>query len=329
MSELTTNLNNILDIKGNIKSALENKGVDMTGVSFGSYPDKIGEITTSFVTVPLNVSSNGTYTPSEGVDGYSQVNVNVPATQFITETLSVSANGTYTPSEGVNGYSQVNVNVPATQFITETLSVSANGTYTPGEGIDGYSQVVVDVPASGWDQKDLTEGTIDIINLNNSASFVASNALNGNINIQTVILPYATSVGNNAFYNCTSLKQVDLPMCSYIGNSVFYGCTSLSQLSLPVCNSIGMYAIYFCNRLSQLSLPVCSSISAYAFGFCTILSIITIGYSSVCSLGGSNAFNYTKIASGTGSIYVPASLVDAYKSAPNWSYFSTQIFPIE
>lgn len=28
MSELITNLNNILDIKGNIKSAIENKGVD-------------------------------------------------------------------------------------------------------------------------------------------------------------------------------------------------------------------------------------------------------------------------------------------------------------
>lgn len=42
-----------------------------------------------------------------------------------------------------------------------------------------------------------------------------------------------------------------------------------------------------------------------------------------------DAFNNTPIKSGTGSIYVPASLVDAYKSAENWSYFSDRIFPIE
>ena len=260
MSQLIDNLNIIESVKTDIKSAIENKGVDMTGVSFGSYPDKIGEITTSFVTVPLNVS--------------------------------------------------------------------ANGTYTPGQGVDGYSQVVVDVPISGWDQKTLTEKNYEIINLDNSASFVASFAFQNDNTIKTVNLLYATSVGDRAFYGCQELSQVSLPMCSYIRGNAFYQCTSLSQLSLPICSSIGMYAIYFCNRLSQLSLPVCSSIGAYAFGFCTMLSIITLGYSGVCSLAGSNVFNYTPIASGTGSIYVPASLVDSYKSATNWSYFSTRIFPI-
>lgn len=282
MSELTTNLNNILDIKGNIKSALENKGVDMTGVSFGSYPNKIGEITTSFVTVPLNVS--------------------------------------------------------------------ANGTYTPGQGIDGYSQVVVDVPISGWDQKSLTEGTIEIINLDNSASFVANSVFQNNQNIKTVNLPYATSVGNNAFYSCKSLSlislpvcgyisnyafnycyslsQVDLPMCNSIGNYAFAECKSLRQLDLPMCSYIGNYAIAYCSVLNQLSLPMCSYISGAAFAYCSSLSIIAIGYSSVCSLGGVNVFYGTKITSSTGSIYVPTSLVDAYKSAANWSYFSTQIFPI-
>lgn len=122
MSELITNLNNILDIKGNIKSAIENKGVDMTSVSFGSYADKIGEIS--------------------------------------------------------------------------------------GGG--------------GFDQKSVTEGAVNIINLDNTASFVASSAFMNNTTIQTVNLPYATSVGNNAFYFCTSLSQISLPVCNYIGYSAFY-----------------------------------------------------------------------------------------------------------
>ena len=251
MSQLIDNLNTIESIKTDIKTAIENKGVDMTGVSFPGYASKIGEI-------------------------------------------------------------------------------SGGGTV-------------------GWDQKSITEGTIEIINLDNSASFVVSSAFDRNKTIQTVNLPYATIVRNYAFRSCTSLTQVNLPMCSYISGSAFYGCTSLSQISipmcsyigrafyncnfsqvsLPICSYIGPYAFDFCTRLSQVSLPMCSYIGGNAFRWCANLSIITLGYSSVCSLGGSNVFANTKITSSKGSIFVPTSLVDSYKSATNWSYFSTQIFPIE
>ena len=346
----------------------------------------------------LTISKNGMY----NVYPYASASVDVHPSVSLSETYL--SNGSYTITGEFNG-GMVTVNVPSPQFVTESLSVSANGTYTPGEGVDGYSQVVVDVPAVGWDQKSLTEGAIEIINLNNSASFVTSSAFDGNKTIQTVNLPYATTVGNDAFrscyslsqaslpvcsyiggggfYSCSSLTQVNIPICSYIGggafrncysltqvslsmcehidNDVFHNCSSLSQVSLPVCSYIGGNAfrncsslsqvslpvcsyiadgVYvgglgnvsgtFCNcsSLSQVSLPVCSYIGGNAFRNCSSLSIITIGYSSVCSLGASNAFYNTPIASGTGSIYVPASLVDAYKSAENWSYYSSVIFPI-
>ena len=176
MSELTTNLNNILSIKGDIKTAIENKGVDMTGVSFPSYAIKIGEIS--------------------------------------------------------------------------------------GGG--------------GWDQKSITEGTIEIINLDNSASFVASSTFYNNETIQTVNLPYATSVGDDAFYSCTSLSQVSLPKCSYIGDSAFYNCKSLSQISLSVCSYIGPGAFYSCTSLSQVSLPKCSYIGNIAFRGCSALEKIDL-----------------------------------------------------
>lgn len=250
MSQLIDNLNIIESVKTDIKSAIENKGVDMTGVSFPGYASKIGEIS--------------------------------------------------------------------------------------GGG--------------GWDQKSVTEGMVEIINLDNSASFVASSAFQNNQNIQTVNLPYVTTVGasafyrcyslsqvnlpvcsyieDNAFYNCRLLNQVNLPVCSYIGNSVFFNCFLLSQASFPLCEYIGSGAFRTCSLLS-LSLPVCSYIGVLAFYACSSLSIITIGYSGICSLGDARTFESTQITSSTGSIYVPASLVDSYKSATNWSYFSTQIFPIE
>ena len=157
-------------------------------------------------------------------------------------------------------------------------------------------------------------------------------------------------IGNGAFYTCRSLSQISIPKCSYIGKEAFYYCLYLSQISLPkcsyigssafainrfssinlpVCEYIGDSAFYSCNFLSQVNLPACSYIGDGAFYTCRSLNRITIGYSSICSLYGSTVFDRTKITSSIGSIYVPASLVNAYKSAVNWSYFSSRIFPIE
>ena len=292
----------------------------------------------------LEISENGVY----DVYSYASASVDVHPSASLSETYI--SNGSYNITGEFNG-GVITVDVPAPQFITETLNVSANGTYNPGEGIDGYSQVVVDVPIDGWDQKSFTEGTIEIINLDNSASFVASSAFTGNKNIQTVNLPYATSVGKDAFRSCSSLSQVSLPVCSIINFGAFKNCSLLSQVSLPMCSFIGDYAFQYCSSLSQVSLPMCSYIGASAFEECSLLnqvnlpmcsyiggyvfyncrslSRITIGYSGVCPLIISEVFYGTKITSSTGSIYVPTSLVDSYKSAKNWSYFSTQIFPIE
>ena len=437
MSQLIDNLNTIESIKTDIKSAIENKGVDMTGVSFGSYADKIGEISGGGGVKPsgtLEISENGVY----DVYSYSSASVDVHPSASLSETYI--SNGNYNITGEFNG-GVITVDVPAPQFVTETLNVSANGTYNPGEGVDGYSQVVVDVPQSvtGFTEKDLTEGNLNIVNLNNSASFVASFAFERNETIQTVNLPYATRVGNYAFHSCKSLTQLNLPVCSYInsyafqecslvtqlnlpvcsyignyafqycfslskvslpvctyigdnvfeqctlltqlnlpmcssicsnafqrcfslsevslpvctyigdwafqscslltplnlpvcsyiGKSAFHNCSSLSEVSLPMCSYIGVDAFWGCSLLTQVSLPMCNSIDKWAFEDCSSLSIITIGYSGVCSLNNSNAFSKTQITSSTGSIYVPASLVDSYKSAKNWSYFSTQIFPIE
>ena len=137
-----------------------------------------------------------------------------------------------------------------------------------------------------------------------------------------------SGIGNSAFESCISLSQVSLPMCSYIGSYAFNECKSLSQISIPMCSYIGSYAFRSCGSLKQVSLPKCSYIGNYAFLFCYELNTITIGYSGICSLNNISAFEYTQITSSTGDIYVPASLVNAYKSAKNWSYFSNRIYSI-
>ena len=93
----------------------------------------------------LAVTANGSYTPTEGVDGFSDVTVNVPERVPVTESLSVTENGVYEPAEGIDGYNRVTVRVPPTVPDIEPLTVTENGIYT-AEG-DGFNPVTVNVEA--------------------------------------------------------------------------------------------------------------------------------------------------------------------------------------
>lgn len=133
-------------------------------------------------------------------------------------------------------------------------------------------------------------------------------------------------IQSSAFQN--TLIQTLNTNAKEIEEYAFQSCTSLSWVSLPICESIRDCAFWNCSSLSQLSLPVCSHIGESAFYGCTSLNTITLGWSSVCLNTNSLVFNKTGITSSTGSIFVPSSLVSAYKSANGWRYFSSIIYPI-
>ena len=181
--------------------------------------------------------------------------------------------------------------------------------------------------STGIINRDAFRKNYSIQSIETNATSIGSYAFQSCYSLSQVSLPMCSYIWGNVFEKCSSLSQVNLPMCSYIGTGALGYCKSLSQVSIPVCSYIGVTAFAYCISLSQLSLPVCSIIRDYAFIGCSSLNMITIRYSGVCSLG-LNTFESTKITSSTGSIYVPASLVDAYKSAENWSVYSNIIYPI-
>ena len=142
-----------------------------------------------------------------------------------------------------------------------------------------------------------------------------------------------------AFDICRSLTTVSIPNCYRIGSYTFNCCYSLPTISLPKCKQLYDRAFYSCSALSEVYLGSRLNeedampdwtffIGSYAFINCSALRNVYIYPSTVYRLNSSNAFNLTPIASGSGSIYVPSSLVSAYKSAQNWSVFSSQIFAI-
>jgi hypothetical protein len=173
----------------------------------------------------------------------------------------------------------------------------------------------------------------------------------------TASFPACTSISMYAFCNCSKLTTVSFPACATIGSSAFNQCDNLTIVSFPVCTSISMYAFELCSNLTTVSFPACTTIGGSAFGLCSKLTTVsfpactTIGISafircyrlqslylvnsSVCKLSHSNAFSYTPYAgyksyfSGTPYIYVPASLVSAYQTATNWTYYSSYFSAIE
>lgn len=64
----------------------------------------------------------------------------------VLESLSITENGTYTPEEGVDGFDEVEVNVP--QTTVSSITITENGTYNAPTG-SAYSPVVVNVSAPG------------------------------------------------------------------------------------------------------------------------------------------------------------------------------------
>lgn len=146
--------------------------------------------------------------------------------------------------------------------------------------------------------------------------------------LKTVSLPAAMSVGKNAFYSCQQLATVNLPAAKSIDDQAFYSCDSLSSINLPAATSLNESAFLACRALATADLAAATSIDNRVFSGCSALAALVLRRTSgVCTLG-SYALYSTAIASGTGYIYVPDSLVASYKAATNWSTYANQIKPL-
>ena len=109
-----------------------------------------------------------------------------------------------------------------------------------------------------------------------------------------------------------------------VKGDAFRSCNDLTEVSFPNATSIGTYAFSYCSGLTEVSFPNATSIGNSAFYYCNGLTTIYIGANSskVCTLSSTSAFNgCTKL----NNIYVPASLVNSYKSATNWSSYADKI----
>lgn len=139
-----------------------------------------------------------------------------------------------------------------------------------------------------------------------------------------------------SFYSCPYLKLSSLPgEIIDIGSNAFYGCSQINISELPSGITILNAGVFRnCKAITELTCKgSISSIGKYGdagtFDGCSNLAkLVFPNITELITLNDTRVFSGTKIASGTGYIYVPDALVDSFKSATNWSDYGDEIKPI-
>lgn len=206
----------------------------------------------------------------------------------------------------------------------------------------------VDAIANSTDDA-IIQRTISGAYSNDRITTVGACAFLGCTALTSIYLPNATQIKREAFETCTSLSTVNLPKVTYLDRSAFEN-SAIPQANFPLVTRIENRCFYGATHLISANLPLITELPAdvfrssvirtadfaavtninrTAFTDCQSLETLIIRTSSVCVISDiSIALRGSKIASGTGYIYVPDDLVDSYKAATNWVAFADQIKPI-
>ena len=138
--------------------------------------------------------------------------------------------------------------------------------------------------------------------------------------------PDITKIGAYAFYRYERLKSISVPRAEQIET---YGLNQagIETADLSACKTLqyGAMQLTSCTKIDMMG---GGSIAGAAISDSKLYTLI-IRAEKITYLQVRDAFANTPIASDTGYIYVPKSLVEQYKAATNWVVYAAQIRAIE
>ena len=153
---------------------------------------------------------------------------------------------------------------------------------------------------------------------------VKRNAFDACAHLQTISLPKVTELGKDVF-SSSAIQQADFPLVTTIGDGCFRMAKSLTSANLPLVTALPADA-FRNSSIQTADFGAVTNINRTAFTDCTSLETLIIRTPSVCVISDiSVALRGSKIAAGTGYIYVPDNLVESYKAATNWVALANQI----
>lgn len=159
------------------------------------------------------------------------------------------------------------------------------------------------------------------INIPNSVTDIGWGISDCSSLTEITIPPSVESVNILNFSGCTNLKTITHSVKDCEGIN-FEGCKSLTSITLPEFRightEIPYNAFRDCSSLTSLTIPDgITSINGEAFSGCTNLNSLTIKSNTPPTLFGSLCYS--------GTIYVPSSAVNTYKTADGWKDYTDQI----
>ena len=184
--------------------------------------------------------------------------------------------------------------------------------------------------------------SIDLISRNISGDYenedvveVGGYAFTDCVNLTSVTLPSATTIGRNAFQYCSSIKNIDIPSVESISNAAFHKCTDAKNVRLnddvrteDIIN-VGPMAFQDNSSLERVDFGTIANIQfgRAAFINCTNLAHIILRSNQVVTPFSDDIydiFGNTPFNNAEGYIYVPSSLLTQYQ-ASDWTQIGSNV----
>lgn len=229
--------------------------------------------------------------------------------------------------------------------VSETIeiNITENGTTTlatAGKYCDRNIDVNVDVPIPELSYASLLDGTMVGDFYDDKVTYLKSCAFMSCKNLTSISLPNCVQAHNTSTFNgCENVVNIHLPKLKTISESasrVFYYMTKVKKIDLPSLETAPnmSYTFELCREVEIINMPnlIGTSLSR-TFYNCYKLHTLVLGgdkeSNTINTMASTNALTNAGTQTTTGlRIYVPDDMVDAYKTATNWTAYADKIKPM-
>lgn len=198
---------------------------------------------------------------------------------------------------------------------------------TVGDGtIDTYAEKINQiVTGDNTDFMHLVSGSSASLTIPAGTTSIRRSCFYDYYALKGVTIPNSvTNIGVNAFCNCTGLLSITIPnSVTAIGAYAFQRCTAMTHAVLPAnLTSVEGYVFDGCSKLQELTIPAkvtTMKVSALTIGSSTNKATITMKPTTPPTIQSNT------IGANVEKIIVPATSLQAYKTAPIWSNYASII----